>query len=336
MTNTRDIGIRFGVIGYGGAFNMGKHHAQQAAHCGMPFTAVCDLDPERTAAAKADFPHIKAYNNVDEFLAEAPVDLVTIITPHNTHADLCIKASRSGKHVITEKPMCITTDEATAMIDAARDAGKMLSVYHNRRWDGDFVAIRRAVEDGMIGDVFSIEMAMGGFGHPGTWWRSNKEISGGNFYDWGAHIVDWMLHIVPRKIEEVTGIFQKLVWMDITNEDHTQAIVRFEGNVWGNVEMSSIARAGKPRYRILGTKGAIVDRSEGHFTVYTDINGMSSEVKINYLSSDWAAYYQNIADHLSEGADLVVTAESARRIISIIETAEKSATQGKGLKPPFD
>lgn len=335
MSETKDTGIRFGVIGYGGAFNMGKAHSEQAAHAGMKLTAVCDLDPARTEAAKADFPGIQTYNDVDEFLGSAPVDLVTVITPHNTHADICVKASNAGKHVITEKPMCITAEEATAMIEAGKSAGRMVSVYHNRRWDGDFLAIKRVVDAGLIGDIFSIEMAMGGYGHPGTWWRSNKEISGGHFYDWGAHIVDWMLNIVGKNMVDVTGNFQKRVWMDVTNEDHTQAIVRFEDNVWGNVEMSSIARAGKPRYRILGTKGAIVDRWEGHFELLSTTEGLHSETKVKYLESDWAAYYRNIAEHLTQGTALAVTPESARRIISLIETAEKSAKAGKALAPPY-
>lgn len=331
----KDTGIRLGVLGYGGAFNMGKMHSEHAAHSGIHLTAVCDLDEARTEQAKADFPHISTWNDPEAFLSDAPVDLVIVITPHNTHADLCIKASRAGKHVITEKPMCITTDEATAMIEAAGSAGKMLSVYHNRRWDGDFVAIRKAVDTGLIGELFSIEMNMGGYGHPGSWWRARKEISGGNMYDWGAHIIDWMLNIVGKKMVDVTGNFQKRVWMDVTNEDHTEAFIRFEDNVWGTVALSSIARAPKPRYRILGTKGAIVDAWGGSFTLYSDVGGMAAESKINYLPNDWEAYYNNIADHLTGKAELAVTAESARRIISVIETAEKSAKAGKALEPPY-
>lgn len=330
-----DTGIRVGVIGYGGIFNMGKMHLTDSQAAGMRPSAVCDLDPARTDVAKEDFPGIATFNNVEDFLANGPVDLVIVITPHNTHAQLCIQALNAGKHVITEKPFSITTDEATQMIEAAKKAGKMLSVYHNRRWDGDFMAIRQTIESGAIGDVFSIEMGMGGYGHPGKWWRADKKISGGNFYDWGAHVVDWMLHIVGKPMVDVTGIFQKRVWMDATNEDHTQAIVRFEDNVWANVEMSQIAAVSKPRYRILGTKGAILDRWEGHFTLNSEVAGLRAESKMPYLKDNWPAFYNNIAAHLTEGAELAVTPESARRIISVIETAERSAAAGKALAPPY-
>lgn len=331
----KDTGIRMGVIGYGGAFNMGKVHFDQAINAGIKPAAVCDLDKARTEQAKADYPDIETFNNVEDFLTKAPVDLVTVITPHNTHADLCIQAAKAGKHVITEKPMCITADEATRMIDASKAAGKMLSIYHNRRWDGDFMAIRKTIESGAIGDIFSLEAYMGGYGHPGKWWRAQKDISGGNFYDWGAHVIDWALHFIPKKIVDVTGIYQKRVWMDVTNEDHTQAIIRFEDNVWANIEMSNISKVGKPRYRILGTKGGIEDRWDGHFTLFNEVNGLRSESKVSYLEGDWAAYYVNVAEHLAEGKALVVTPESGRRIISVIETAEKSAKEGKALVPPF-
>ncbi len=144
-----------------------------------------------------------------------------------------------------------------------------------------------------------------------------------------------MLHIVGKKMVDVTGIFQKRVWMDITNEDHTEALIRFEDNVFGSVQISNIARAPKPRYRILGTKGGIIDSWGGNFTLYTEIDGLVSESKVNYLPTDWAAYYLMIAAHLADGAELRVTPESARRIISVLETAEKSAKAGKPLSPPF-
>lgn len=98
-----------------------------------------------------------------------------------------------------------------------------------------------------VGDIFYVEMWGGGYRKPGRCWRSDERISGGTFYDWGAHYIDWLLNLVPSKVTGVTGFFHKLVWHDVTNEDHVEACIRFEGGAVTGVQMSTIARSGKPR-----------------------------------------------------------------------------------------
>jgi len=325
------------VVGYGGAFNMGKAHAKWINSTpGLATVAVCDTDPGRLQAAQSDFPGIVTYSDIAGCVAGPEVDLVVIVTPHITHAALALAALRAGKHVVLEKPMCLTAAEATEMIEQARKAGVTLTVFHNRRHDGDFMAIKEVIDSGKIGDVFHVEAYMGGYGHPGKWWRSDKAISGGAFYDWGAHVCDWVLHFIPDKMESVFGIFQKRVWMDVTNEDQTQAVVRFAGGKAADIQMSSIAMAGKPRWRILGTKGAIVDEGKGKFKVYTGSRDKPVETTVPYKKSTWEEWYPNLAAHLLEGAPLEVTPESSRRVIAIIETAEKSAKSGKSEPVPYE
>ena len=329
--------VKCAVVGYGGAFNMGKAHAQWMNDTGRMVTlAACDIDPARTAEARQDFPDIATYDDIDKMLAESDAELVVIITPHNTHAELGLKVLNAGRHVVLEKPMCITADEATAMIEAAKKAEVTLTTFHNRRHDGDFMAIKEAIEKGLIGEVFHIEAASGGYGHPRHWWRSDKKISGGCMYDWGAHFVDWILNLIPEKIENVTGFFHKRVWHDVTNEDHTQAIIRFKNGAMADLQISNIARINKPRWRILGTKGAILDQGAGSFKLATEVDGVAVEGEVKYKESTWPEYYQNLAAHLLDGAPLEVTPESARRVIAVIETAEKSATSGKSEPVPFE
>ncbi len=329
--------IRWGIIGYGGAFNMGKAHASWInASPGMTTVAVCDLDAARTAEAAEDFPGITTYQDYHELVKDPGVDNVVVILPHNLHYPAAMAAINAGKGVVLEKPMCITTDEATEMIEAAKGKNVLLTVFHNRRHDGDFKAAKRVIDQGLLGDVFRIEAFMGGYSHPGHWWRSNKTISGGCFYDWGAHQIDWVLNFLQgREIQSVTGIFQKRVWTDVTNEDETQAIVRFDDNVVADITISSIARAGKPRWRILGTQGAIVDEWKGSFRVFTDLKGYPAELTVQYDKGTWEQWYPNLAAHLLENAPLEVKPEEARRVIMVIDYAERSAKLGSTLVTPF-
>jgi scyllo-inositol 2-dehydrogenase (NADP+) len=337
MQKPSDKTIRCGVIGYGGAFNMGKAHAGwMNAADGLEAVAVCDLDPARTKAAAADLPGIRTFNDVGKMLRDGEIDLVTVITPHNTHAPLALQCLEAGKHVITEKPMCITVAEATAMIEAARKAGVMLSTFHNRRWDGDYLAMLEVIQRGLLGEVFHVEANLSGYHHPGTWWRADKKISGGALYDWGAHFIFWVLGLIPQPVASVTGFFHKLVWKDVTNEDHTQAILRFANGAYADVQISSIARAPKPRWRVLGTKGGLLDEGEKRFTVYTEVSGYPARAEVEYQKTNWQAYYDNVAAHLLRNEPLEITPEKARRVIAIIETAERSAKSGQAEPVPYE
>ncbi len=313
---------------------MGKLHGDQInAVPGMRVTAACDIDAARMKQAEEDFPGIATYTDVKALLKDSNVDLCVLILPHNLHAPVAMQCLKAGKHVVLEKPMCITTAEAKAMIDLASRNDLMLTVYHNRRHDADFKALRQAVADGLLGEVFSIEMWGGGYGKPGTWWRSKKEISGGAFYDWGAHYLDWLLNIVQAPVVNVNGYFHKRLWKESSNEDHVQAVIRFANGVVANVQMSSIAHHSLPRWRVLGTKGAVVSGDSG-FDYYTQHEGVPVKGVIRYHKDSWQDYYPNIGAHLMKGAELDVKPEEAARTIAIMEAAEKSSKSGKAEALP--
>ena len=235
-THKKPSDIKVGVIGYGGAFNMGRQHLKEMQAAGMTPVAVAEVDPSRLAVAKTDFPGIETYSSVTAMLKGSPVDMVVIITPHNTHADLAIKCLNAGRHVVCEKPLAITTAEVDAMIKAAKKSGVMLSTYHNRHWDG---RIRQAVElvkkRKLIGDVFRIECHMGGYSKPGDWWRTSRSISGGVLYDWGVHLLEYSLQLIDSPVGEVSGFAHEGFWAPQTrwkadaNEDEGFLVVRFKG-----------------------------------------------------------------------------------------------------------
>ena len=324
--------IRCAMLGYGPAFGMGKQHSMQInATPGMKAVAACDIDPACTEQAKKDFPYFKTFSSVEAMLKDKTIDLVVIILPHNLHAPMAIQCLQAGKHVVLEKPFCLTVKEADAMIAAARRAGKMLTVYHNRRWDGDHMTIKRIIREGTIGEVFEINAGFAGYRSPGTTWRSDKAISGGNLYDWGAHFVDWVLALVPQKIQSVSGFFQKKVWMHVTNEDHTQAIVRFANGAMADIVISSLSAARRPRWRILGTKGAILDDGtvEKGCKVITYRDGSLVTSEVSWQSRTYQEFYWNVADHLLCGDELAVKGGQARRVIGVIEYAGRSSQSGK-------
>ena len=345
--------IRCAVIGYGAMHHFGWAHSAWIDHTPeLELVAICDRDPERTAAAKQDWPQVQTHNSTAEMYASCELDLVSIVTPHFTHCPLALEAFAAGKHVVVEKAMCLNVDEATQMIEAARAAGRTLAVHHNRRHDGNYRRIKQLVDDGAIGEVFHIELTAGGYSRFEHGWYSEKAKSGGAFYFWGPHAVDWVLDLMGQRMTGVTGFFHNLVWHDVDVEDHVEAVIRFESGAMADVSHSRISLAGKPLWRILGTKGAIIDTgrnattgyeqkiavpSQGSLTlIQVDGSGKRSEQEVPYLDCDWPTYWQELADHLLRGGPVPVSGEFGRRVIGVLETAERSSASGVTEPVPYE
>jgi len=335
--------IKVGVVGYGGAFNMGRLHLNEMKKAGMMPMAVAEIDPTRLDAAKADFPDIQTYGSLKEMLRKSDVDLVTVITPHNTHARLALEALNTRRHVVCEKPLAITTAQCDAMIAAAKKNKVVISTYHNRHWDGPILNAVKHIRSGMIGQVFRVEAHMGGYGKPGDWWRSSKSISGGVMYDWGVHLLEYSLQILhPAKIQEVTGFAEVGFWAPQTrwkrdcNEDEGQAVVRFDGGKWLTLTLSSIDSNPKRGFvEVTGTKGSyVLDWAYNECIKHR--NGNIVSVKYRNPPSEGWKFYQNIADHLVKGQKLIITGQWARRPIHILDLADRSAKAGKALKAKYE
>ena len=315
-------GLRAAVIVYGAAFNAGRYHvnAMEATE-GVDTAAIVDVDVRRTKVAKVDYPHGDTFKSLDDLLDWGEFNVAVNVLPHNLHCPITLACLKAGKHSIVEKPFTITIAEATELIETAKEEGVVLTVHHNCRWDADFWTLK-----GVIGQVFNVEMWWGGYGKPDTeWWRSDKRVSGGAFYDLGAHFIDWVLNLLPQRMVSVTGFFHNLVWDDVTNEDHVQGIIRFEDGCSADIQQSQIAMIGKPLWRLLGSHGAIVD-GDKHFKVLSVVPSEPEEQQVPHEGRSGPSYYENFVARVKDPAKtpLVVTPESARRMIAVLELAEKS------------
>ncbi|MDX2111459.1 MAG: Gfo/Idh/MocA family oxidoreductase [Verrucomicrobiota bacterium] len=325
--------IKVGTIGYGGAFNMGRQHLNELVrNPGFVATAVCDIDPARVKIAETDFPGIQTYTDLDTMLEKSDVELLVIILPHNVHGEVALKCLKAGRHVVVEKPFAITVDECDAMIAEAKARNLLCSCYHNRHWDSNILTITKHLAK--IGRPFRWESYQGGYGKPGDWWRSKKEISGGLIYDWGAHFMEWMLQVMPYEMTEIAGYSANDVW-PVTNEDELEAVVRFGANAVVSHQVTQVALEGKPALRIVGTKGTITwDWRNVNLTTVNDIGETVRTTLVNEPGAQ-LKYYENIHAHLFNGDPLIITPEHARRVIQILDYATRSAEKSETLKAKY-
>lgn len=341
--------IKCAVVGYGRNFNFGRMHCRWIMACSdLKLAAVCDIDPISCDKAKKDFPQIEIYDSVEGMLKNAEIDLIAIVTPHNTHESIALECLKAGKHVLVDKAMATSVEGCTRMIAEAKRHNRSLAVFHNRRHDGNYRAIKELVDKGLIGDIFHVECCEERYGHPGNWWYSSKEASGGVFFFWGPHAVDWVLNLIPSRVSSVTGFMHKKVWMDVAIEDEIRAYLLFKNGVTAAINYSTISCVRRPLWRILGTKGAIEDSGKGpiagatipgygeklisHYSgslqLVTVNRSKTHESKVPYKESDWLSYYIDLAAHLLRGKPVPVSGEEGRRVVAVLETAEKSARSG--------
>jgi len=337
--------VRVGVIGYGGAFNMGRRHLAEMQQAGMTPFAVCDTDPARLDIADEDFPGIETYDDLDAMLKGSDVDLIVHITPHNLHYPLAAKCIKAGKHVVTEKPFVVTTSEADRLIKLAEKHDRMVSTYHNRHWDGWILrAVREIVDKGVIGEVFRVRAGMGGYGMPKAWWRSSRTVSGGILYDWGVHLIEYALQVVRSEIVEVAGYAKaghwegkapkSHPWGGDLNDDEAALTVRFADDAWLDLTITQLGSDPLP-YQIgfFGTKGCyLINFGQGWTTRTVNRGGKLTERTGKHPKGQGHKFYENVAGYLTGKEDLIITPQWARRPIHILDLAGQSAEKGKALK----
>ncbi len=349
-SRARPASFGVGLLGYGA---IGKEHAQSAAAVtGLRLAAVCDRAPARLAAAREELD-VPSYDQPDGLLADPAVDVVVVGTPPSAHAEPVLAALAAGKHVVCEKPFALRTEEVRAMVEAAAKAELALTVYQSRRWDPDFEVLRRAVRQGRIGEPFYMESFIGGFGHPCNYWHSHEPISGGTIYDWGSHYFDWQLQLFEGSVRWVSASAHKRVWHDVTNADQVRVDVEFEGGAQATFLQSDIAAVLKPKWYLLGTRGALLGdwRFESvkarHWSgslVEETLAPAESPADLRLLTPDGAGgtseerlalppratdgFYRNLADHLILGETLAVQPAEAGRTVAIMEAATRSIARG--------
>ncbi|MEE4606543.1 MAG: Gfo/Idh/MocA family oxidoreductase [Desulfobacteraceae bacterium] len=344
--------LGIGILGY--APSVGRIHGLGAQMTpGLALRAVCDLNPNQLDRAQSDFPGVKTYESAEVFAEAADVDLVIVATPPDSHARLCLQIMSVGKHVVCEKPLALNGRETDALKEMAAKKGVHLSCHQNRRWDSDYLAIKQSLTDGLIGDLFYLESFVGGFHHPCGYWHSHAPVSGGTSYDWGAHYIDWIVSLIPERVETVVATRHKRVWQDVTNADQERIQVRFYGGKEAEFMHSDIAAARKPKWFLLGTEGAIVGNwrdvtsyefDPDHYYQRHDIpatemvpdltvfrrHHSGNVIRINPAIPDRDHYqfHSNLADHLLLGEPIAAPLSDSVKVVAILEAAARSMVRG--------
>ncbi|MCI8416552.1 MAG: Gfo/Idh/MocA family oxidoreductase [Lachnospiraceae bacterium] len=312
------------MVGFGGM--AGWHYDLIEEIDNLLVAGVWDIKEERREYARSR--KIPVYGSLEELLADPTVELVLVATPNDVHREIAIQAMEAGKNVISEKPVALSSQELREMIEASQRTGRFLTVHQNRRWDGDFLTVKKVMESGRLGDIFRVESRVhGSRGIPGDW-RQEKEHGGGMVLDWGVHLLDQVLLLLPGvKLHTVYGTLTH-----VTNQlvdDGFTADLGFENGVHILVEVGTSNFINLPRWYVLGTNGSAVITNWGQDMQLVRAVGKSEEDVIPVrtaagLTKTMAPRRQDsicTEEQIVEGADV---REFYQNVMAVLENREES------------
>ena len=344
--------MKVGLIGYG--FAGRTFHAPVIAS--VPDLKLAKVVERSSDASKARYPWIELARDVGELYKDDNIELVVITTPSTNHYEFAKDALLAGKHVVVEKPFTVTTAEADELIELAKARGLVLSVFHNRRWDGDFQTVRELVASGRLGRLVEAELRWDRYNPVANTgrWREAGEPGSGVFYDLGVHFLDQALCLfgTPQTIRGTVGAQREGAIAD----DAFDISLGYAGGLTVRLKSSLIARQPGPRYALHGTAGSFVKfgedpqenalkagrtpnepgwgtEPEEHWgTLNATIDGLHVVGRVRTLPGAYQAYFQNVHDAIRGTAELAVKPEEARMAIRLIELGLLSSREGRTIE----
>lgn len=335
--------IRTGLLGYG--LSGSVFHA--------PLLSVLDefdikkVMTSRKEQVNREIPEAETVSSIEDITSDPEIDLAIVTTPSGLHYEAAKECLLAGKHVVLEKPMTATAKEAEELINIAEEKGVRVSVYHNRRWDNDFLTIKQLIDEGRLGEVNTFHASYDRF-RPNVRqrWREQKGPGSGALYDLGSHLIDQALHLFGMP-EAVTA--QVAAQREGAETDDYFHVVLHYGKLQAILHSGSIVPANGPRYQIHGSKGSFIkygiDGQEDalrsgqkpageswgtdvpeNYGELTVVEG--EEVKkeiVETLPGSYLTYYKELAASIKNGGKLPVTAEEGLNVIRIIEAARTSS-----------
>ncbi|KAJ1680010.1 hypothetical protein EV182_000864 [Spiromyces aspiralis] len=352
--------IKVGVVGFGMSAEV--FHCPLITSC--PRMTLCAVVERHRNRSSDKYPDIAVVRSLDDLLAIPDIDLVVIATANDTHADYAERVLRAGKHCVVEKPFTVTSDEARHLCDVAKMTGKVLSVFHNRRWDGDFLTVKDILAKGVLGEVVEVESRFDrfrAFKKPNAWRETTDFPASGVLYDLGSHLFDQALTLFGEP-ETIFAHIRNERRIENGPDDSFLAILNYPAlNLRVVCRAGMLVRTPPPRFSLFGTKGSFikygldvqenqlkqgltpatnpdvfgVDVPENHGQLELDTDGATATAKsclVETKRGQYLKYYENIADAILGTGKLEVTPEQAAKVIRLIELAKLSDAEGRVVK----
>lgn len=336
--------IRVGLVGFGMAGRV-FHGPLISSVEGLELAAVVE---RHTDAAQQRYPQIRTYRSLEDLLGDSEIDLVVVATPSGTHFEVARQVLAAGKSAVVDKPVSVRAGQIAELTKQARDQGVLLIPFHNRRWDGDFLTVRKVLDAGQLGRLVYLESRMDRW-NPGATrkpWKEDPEQGGGVLLDLGTHLVDQALVLFGKPLAVGAEVLRE---RDGSGANDAFTIrLRYERH-WVTLGANALSSAAGPRFLLRGTKGNFrkkgVDPQEAALNkitritavnwgeeaaadwgmLHVDVDGGMVTRPLGTLAGDYRAYYAGVRDALLGKAPAPVTGVEAWRVAKVLEFAQASS-----------
>jgi predicted dehydrogenase len=331
--------VNFGIVGFGKMAEI-CHMGLIRKTPGAKLLAVWDItESRRQAAAQAGIPRI--YGNFAKLLADPDIHAVSICTPSHSHVKLGLLAAKAGKHILVEKPAARTAAEFKKLLAACRKAGVKLTVFHNRRYDADFLAARDIIRKKLIGDIVTVETRWHMYGSTSGFavkdykqnWRDLKAFGGGFLMDLGVHLLDQLNQLTPAKPTEVFATLRNVTFAKEV-DDYVTSLIRFDNGMTAVMETGALMKVKIPRWRLIGSKGMAVGNWQTKtFELYIgDTDKPTKVIPLGETSARWVNVYKGFVAAIKDSRKApAVTPESVVTTMDLIEACRTSSRTGKSV-----
>ena len=319
-----------GLIGYG--LSGAQFHAPLIqAEPGLRLHAVVT---SRAGQVQHDHPGVRVVASPAELLEDPAVELVVVAAPNAEHHRLASAALRAGRHVVVEKPFTLCTADADDLIALAEAADRRLSVFHNRRWDSDFLTVRRCLETGLLGQVSTVASRYDRFRPvPKGSWKEEDVPGSGILWDLGPHLIDQALQLFG---------LPWTVWADVGVQRPGVEAVDYVHLVLGHGRLRVLLHAGMevrdpgPRFEVHGDRGSFLtwglDRQEADGTLTTEVAGLELRGRLAGVPAAHQTFYAAMAAAIAGDGPVPVAPTEARDTVMVIEHALASARDGRVVR----
>lgn len=341
--NYQEDCINVGLAAYGLSGSV-FHAPLLSAHSGFHLHTIVQRSRQD---AKEKYTDVKIARSFAEMLADEAIELVVVNTPEHLHFEMAQQALQAGKHVVVEKAFTTTVQEAKTLIDLAKQQGKMLSVFQNSRWHGDFITLKKIIENNLLGQLVDYEAHYDRFRNfvQSDSWKEEPYPGTGVLYNLGSHMIDQVLVLFG---------WPEAVMADLRIQrpggkvhDNFEVVLHYD-QLKVTLKSSYLVREPGPRYVLQGVNGTFMkfggDAQEamlkaGHSPLEagwgteppelwgklnTEVEGLHFEGKVETLPGSYMGFYENIYAVIKEKGDLEVKPEQAMQTIAIIEAAHQS------------
>lgn len=345
--------VKLGIVGFGFMGHCDAQMLQTFPKEEIELVAVADINPEQMKDAPAE---VETYASIDEMLEKADINTVMISTPNPSHLEMVEKSAAAKKSIICEKPAAMTVKEFDRMVQVTKENNVLFTVHQQRRWDKDYRIMKEVFDNKLVGDMYVVKSQLYGFNGNMHDWHIYPEMGGGMLYDWGVHLIDQILDMIPSEIDSLYADLRNVINEKV--DDYFNIMIKFKNGITAEIELGTYYLTPKRAWFIGGNKGsALIDGFDGEGKIVRTKHllenvpgkitmtaagptrsfgpaepGLLIDEPLPETTASQRDYFVHFLKAFNGEEELIVKPQQVRKVLEVMEAVRLSAKTNSSIK----